>query len=74
MRMKMRMKLRDEDEDEDGLHEVVSIADTIVSVRSRENLGKLVGFDVRLAVFSMVAKVVDKNGGSTLEGMHLNTR
>lgn len=63
-----------EDEDEDGLHEVVSIADPIVGVRSGENLGKLVGFDMGLAVLPVVAKVVDKHWGGALECVHLNTR
>ena len=45
-----------------------------MGVRSRENLWKLVGFDVGLAVLASVAKVVNKHGGSALEGMHLETR
>ena len=36
-------------------------------------MGKLVGFDVGLAVLAAVAKVVDKHWGSTLESMHLST-
>ena len=32
---------------------------------------ELVGFDVGLAVLASVAKVVNKHGGSALEGMHL---
>ena len=68
--MRMRLNMRNED----GLHEVVSIANTIVGVGSRENLWKLVWFDMGLAVFAPVAKVVNKHGGSTLQGMHLRTR
>ena len=34
-------------------------------------MGKLVGFDVGLAVLAVVAKVVDKHRGGTLESVNL---